>query len=459
MAGRGDRQSITAAITIYEVHLGSWMRVPEEGNRPLTYREAAPRLAKYAAEMGFTHVELLPVFEHPAAESWGYQAVSLYAPSARFGTPHDLMFLVDTLHQGGIGVILDWVPAHFAPDPHGLAEFDGTHLYEPADPNRRKIPVWGTYAYNFESPPVVNFLTANALFWLEKYHFDGLRVDGVESMIRLDFMREPGTWQPNNFGGNENLAAVAFLQRVNQKVHEDHPGVLTFAEDATARPDITRPARSGGLGFDYKWDLGWVHDTLQEYMPLKPTERPKAHTKLVFRMHYAYMFVLPGKKLMFMGDEFGQWKEWAHGTSLDWHLLEDPRHRGLKRWVRDLNTQYRAEPALHELDCRTDGFAWIEADNAADSVLAFLRKGSAEHDQALVVCNFSGQVFRNFRVGVPRGGRWEEILNSDATIYGGRGQGNMGGLAPSPIGWNRQPQSLVLLLPPLTVLIFKKAPR
>lgn len=500
MAGRGDRQSITAAITIYEVHLGSWMRVPEQGNRLLTYREAAPRLAKYAAEMGFTHVELMPIFEHPAAESWGYQAVSLYAPSARFGTPHDLMFLVDTLHQRGIGVILDWVPAHFAPDPHGLAKFDGTHLYEPADPKRRKIPVWGTYAYNFESPPVVNFLTANALFWLEKYHFDGLRVDGVESMIRLDFMREPGTWQPNVFGGNENLAAVAFLQGVNQKVHEDHPGVLTFAEDATARPDITRLARSGGLGFDYKWDLGWVHDTLQEYMPLKPTERPKAHTKLVFRMHYAfnenyllplshddskpgkksllakmpgeesekranlrllygYMFALPGKKLMFMGDEFGQWKEWAHGTSLDWHLLEDPRHRGLKRWVRDLNTQYRAEPALHELDCRTDGFAWIEADNAADSVLAFLRKGSAEHDQALVVCNFSGQVLRNFRVGVPRGGRWEEILNSDATIYGGSGQGNMGGLVPSPIGWNRQPQSLVLLLPPLTVLIFKKAPR
>jgi len=504
MAGRGDRQSITAPITIYEVHLGSWMRVPEEGNRPLTYREAAPLLAKYAAEMGFTHVELLPVFEHPAAESWGYQAVGLYAPSARFGTPHDLMFLVDTLHQAGIGVILDWVPAHFAPDPHGLAEFDGTHLYEPADPKRRTIPVWGTYAYNFESPLVVNFLTANALFWLEKYHFDGLRVDGVESMIRLDFKRKPGTWQPNKFGGNENLAAVAFLQGVNQKVHEDHPGVLTFAEDATARPDITaRPARSGGLGFDYKWDLGWVHDTLEEYMPLKPAERPKSHTKLVFRMHYAfrenyllplshddsapgkksllakmpgdewekranlrllygYMFALPGKKLMFMGDEFGQWKEWAHQTSLDWHLLEDPkdpRHQGLKRWVRDLNTQYRAEPALHELDCRTDGFAWIDADNAADSVLAFLRKGSAEHDQALVVCNFSGQVFRSFRVGVPRGGRWKEILNSDATIYGGRGQGNMGGLAPSPIGRNRQPQSLVLHLPPLTVLIFKKVSR
>jgi 1,4-alpha-glucan branching enzyme len=500
LAARDDRQSITAPITIYEVHLGSWMRIPEEGNRALTYREAALRLANYATEMGFTHIELLPIFEHPTAESWGYQTVSLYAPSARYGTPHDLMFLIDTLHQSGVGVILDWVPAHFAPDPHGLAEFDGTHLYEPADPDRRKNPIWGTFAYDFESPPVVNFLTANALFWLNLYHFDGLRVDGVESMIQLDFMRKLGTWQPNKYGGSENLAAMEFLQGVNQKVRMVHPDVLTFAEDATARPNITRPIQKGGLGFDYKWDLGWVHDTLQEYMPLQPTERPKAHAKLVFRMHYAfnenyllplshddskpgkksllarmpgdevekranlrllygYMFALPGKKLMFMGDEFGQWKEWAHSTSLDWHLLDDPRHQGMKRWVRDLNTLYRAEPALHELDCRTDGFAWIEADNAADCVLAFLRKGSAEHDQALVVCNFSGQVFRNFRVGVPRGERWDEILNSDATIYSGTGRGNMGGLAPSPIGWNRQPHSIVLLLPPLTILIFKKVPR
>ena len=502
MAGRGERQSITAPISIYEVHLGSWMRVPAEGNRPLTYREAAPRLAKYAAEMGFTHVELMPVFEHPAEESWGYQPAGLYAPSARFGTPHDLMFLVDTLHQAGIGVILDWAPAHFAPDAHGLAEFDGTHLYEPAAPERRTIPVWGTYAYDFESPHVVNFLTANALFWLRKYHFDGLRVDGVEAIIRLDFGRKPGSWQPDKFGGAENLAGVAFLQRVNWKVHEDCRGALTFAEDATARPDVTTAsARSGGLGFDYKWDLGWVHDTVEEYMPLTPAERPQGHAKLVFRMHYAfrenyllplshddsakksllarmpgnewekranlrllygYMFALPGKKLMFMGDEFGQWREWDHETSLDWHLLENPadlRHPGLKRWVRDLNTQYRAEPALHELDCRSDGFAWIEADDAANSVLAFLRKGSAEHDQVLVVCNFSDRVVRNFRVGVPRGGLWKEILNSDATIYGGGGLGNMGGLAPTPIPRNQQPQSLLLLLPPLSVLVFKKVSR
>jgi 1,4-alpha-glucan branching enzyme len=316
-------------------------------------------------------------------------------------------------------------------------------------------------------------------------------------MIRLDFMRKPGTWRPNPQGGNENLAAVAFLKTTNEKVHQAFPGALTCAEDATARPDITRPVNQGGLGFDYKWDLGWVHDTLQEYMTLEPAERPKAHSKLVFRMHYAfnenfllplshddskpglksllarmpgddeerranlrllygYMYALPGKKLMFMGDEFGQWKEWHHAASLDWHLLEDARHKGIRRWVRDLNTQYRALPALHELDGRPEGFAWIEADNASDCVLAFLRKGSMEEDQAVVVCNFSANVYRNYRIGVPRGGRWEEILNSDATLYGGSGQGNMGGLAPSPIGWNRQPSSLVLLLPPLSILIFKK---
>jgi 1,4-alpha-glucan branching enzyme len=500
MAHRAARQAITAPISIYEVHLGSWMRIPEEGNRLLTYRETAFRLADYASAMGFTHVELMPVSEYPAAESWGYQVVSLYAPSARFGTPDDLMFLVDTMHRKGIGVILDWVPGHFASDAHGLAEFDGTPLYEPADTMKRKLPVWNTFAYNFESPQVVNFLTANALYWLQSYHFDGLRVDGVEAMIHLDFQREAGNWQTNQFGGNENLAAIAFLQGVNRKVHETFPGVLTFAEDATARPGITGAATNGGLGFDYKWDLGWVHDTVHEYMPQEFQERPAHHSKLIFRMHYAfnenyvlplshddckpglqslltkmqgdnwqmranlrllygYMFMLPGKKLMFMGDEFGQWKEWYFDTSLDWHLLEDPRHRGLQRWVRDLNTQYRAEPALHELDCQPSGFVWIEADCAKESVLAFLRKGSQQTDQILTVCNFSPEVYRNFRVGVPRSGRWEEILNSDATLYGGSGNGNMGGLTPSPIGWNRQPQSINLLIPPISILILKMTRR
>jgi 1,4-alpha-glucan branching enzyme len=498
LAHRSARQSPTAPLSIYEVHLGSWMHVPEEGDRLLTYRELAPRLADYASETGFTHVELMPVSEHPTLESWGYQAVGFYAPSSRFGTPQDLMFLVDVLHRRGIGVILDWVPGHFAIDPHGLVEFDGTYLYEPADPLKRTIPVWDTFAFNYESAQAVNFLTGNALYWLDKYHIDGLRFDGIESMIRLDFRREERQWAPNKFGGNENLAAIAFLQRVNSKIHERHPGTLTFAEDATARPGITRPVQSGGLGFDYKWDLGWVHDTIREYLALEPEQRAKAHSKLVFRMHYAfqesyllplshdesrpgmesllarmpgddfqrlatlrllygYMFGLPGKKLLFMGDEFGQWREWNYRASLDWHLLGDPRHRGIQRWVRDLNTQYRAEPALHELDTRPDGFAWIEADTANEGVLAFLRKGSMPDDQALVVCNFSPELHRNFRVGIPRGGRWAEILNSDATLYGGSGQGNMGQLTPSPIGWNRQPVSLNLLLPPLSVLVLKKS--
>jgi len=500
MTHRAARQSLTAPIAIYEVHLGSWMRVPEQGNRPLNYRELAPKLADHAYEMGFTHVELMPVFEHPSLKSWGYQVVSYYAPSSRLGTPHDLMFLVDALHQRGIGVILDWVPAHFAPDAHGLAGFDGTHLYEPAQASRQKFSIWNTYAFNYESPPVVNFLIANALFWLDKYHFDGLRVDGVEAMIRLGFSRQPGEWRPNKFGGDENLEAIAFLERLNRKVHERFPAILTFAEDATARPHITRPVQFGGLGFDLKWDLGWTFDTLHHYMVLDEAKRKEAHSKLTFRMHYGfnenyllplshdevvpgkrsllarmpgdewqkranlrllygYMYTLPGKKLLFMGDEIGQWQEWSHNTSIDWHLLDDPRHAGLRRWVRDLNTIYRAEPALHELDCRADGFAWLEADNAAQSLLCFCRRGTADGGIALVICNFSSNVYQNFRLGVPERGRWEEVLNSDAKIYGGSGQGNMGGLTTAPIGWHGHAQSLNLTVPPLAVLVLKHSRR
>ncbi len=385
MTHRAARQSLTAPIAIYEVHLGSWMRIPEQGNRPLNYRELAPKLADHVYEMGFTHVEMMPVFEHPSLKSWGYQVTSYYAPSSRLGTPQDLMFLVNALHQRGIGVILDWVPAHFAPDAHGLGGFDGTHLYEPAQASRQKFPIWNTYAFNYESPPVVNFLVANAWFWLDKYHFDGLRVDGVEAMIRLGFSRQAGEWRPNKFGGDENLEAIAFLERLNRKVHERFPAILTFAEDATARPHITRPVQFGGLGFDLKWDLGWTYDTLHHYMVLDLAKRKEAHSKLTFRMHYGfnenyllplshdevvpgkqsllarmpgdewqkranlrllygYMYTLPGKKLLFMGDEIGQWQEWSHNTSIDWHLLNDPRHAGLRRWVRDLNTIYRAEP-------------------------------------------------------------------------------------------------------------------
>jgi 1,4-alpha-glucan branching enzyme len=496
MAQRAARQSLSAPISIYEVHLGSWMRVPEQGNRPLSYRELAPKLADYAYEMGFTHVEFLPVLEHPSAKSWGYQVGSYYAPTSRLGTPDDLMFLVDTLHQRNIGVILDWVPAHFAPDQHGLREFDSTSLYEPADPARQKFAIWDTYAFDYDKPPVVNFLVSSAVFWLEKYHFDGLRVDGVEAMIRLGFSRKAGQWRPNKFGGDENLEAIAFLERLNRTVHERFPGTLTSAEDATARPHVTRSAHFGGLGFDLKWDMGWAYDTINHYMVLEAAKRKDAHSKLIFRMHYAfnesyllplshdevvpgkgsllarmpgddwqkranlrllygYMYTLPGKKLLFMGDEIGQWQEWSYTTSIDWHLLEDPRYAGIRRFVRDLNTIYRGLPALHELDCRSDGFAWLDANNAGQSVLSFFRKGSGTLSSALVVCNFTASVYQNYRLGVPERGRWDEVLNSDAAIYGGSGRGNMGSVTSAPIGAHGHPQSLNLTLPPLAVLVLK----
>jgi 1,4-alpha-glucan branching enzyme len=498
MAERAARHSPTAPIAIYEVHLGSWMRVPEQGNRPLTYRELAPKLADHVYELGFTHVELMPIFEHPSSKSWGYQVVSYFAPTSRLGTPQDLMFLIDVLHQRGIGVILDWVPAHFAPDQHGLSEFDGTYLYEPTDAFRRKLPIWNTYAFDYAKPQVVNFLIASALFWLDKYHFDGLRVDGVEAMIRLAFSRQAGEWPPNKFGGDESLEAIAFLEHLNRKVHERFPGTLTIAEDATARPHVTRPVQLGGLGFDLKWDLGWTFDTANQYMVLDEPKRKDAHSKLIFRMHYAfnesfllplshdevvpgkrsllarmpgddwkkranlrllygYMYTLPGKKLLFMGDEIGQWQEWSYTTSVDWHLLADPRHSGIRRWVRDLNTFYRGETAMYELDCRADSFSWLEANDAAHCLLCFFRRGTAGGEILLVICNFTSNVYQNTRLGVPDRGRWDEVLNSDARIYGGSGQGNMGSLKTAPIGSHGQAQSLNLTVPPLGVLILKQA--
>jgi 1,4-alpha-glucan branching enzyme len=498
MASRVGRNALDAPIAVYEVHLGSWMRVPEQGNRWLSYREIAPRLADYTAEMGFTHVELMPVAEYPFDKSWGYQLTGYYAPTSRFGTPQDLMSLIDTLHRRGIGVILDWVPAHFPVDPHGLGNFDGSHLFESADPARGLNVKWNTYNFDFGRPQVLNFLISNALYWLGEYHADGLRVDAVESLLRLDFYRKPGEWVPNKFGGAENLEAVAFMQEFNRRVHAAFPGVLTIAEDATARPNVTRPPDGDGLGFDLKWDLGWVHDTLDQYMTLDPSRRKEAHGKLVFRMHYAfnesfilplshdevshakgsllgkmpgddwrkfanlrlllgYMYALPGKKLLFMGDELGQWREWDYNASLDWHLLDDPRHGALRRWVRDLNTQYRAEPALHQHDCRPEGFEWVDANDAGQSVLSFLRKGTPKDDPILVVCNFTPEVRRNYRVGAPAGGRWAEILNGDATLYGGSGQGNMGGLSAAPIGWHGRSHSLNLTLPPLAMVALKRA--
>jgi 1,4-alpha-glucan branching enzyme len=495
MADRAATAAPQAPMAVYEVHLGSWMRVPEEDNRWLTYREAAARLADYAAEMGYTHVEFLPLNEHPFDGSWGYQASGYYAPTSRFGTPHDLMFLIDTLHQRGIGVIFDWVPAHFPRDEHGLAYFDGTHLYEHADPRQGEHRDWGTYIFNYGRREVANFLIGNALFWLAKYHVDGLRVDAVASMLYLDYSRAPGDWLPNRYGGRENLEAIDFLRRFNEQVYAEHPGVVTIGEESTAWPMVSRPTYVGGLGFGFKWDMGWMHDTLA-YMGREPIHRKYHHDKLTFRMLYAfsenfvlplshdevvhgkgsllgrmpgddwqrfanlrlllgYQYLQPGKKLLFMGGDFGQWREWNHDTSLDWHLLEHPAHRGLQRWVRDLNTLYRGEPALHVDDCAPEGFEWIDCNDTENSVVSFLRRGGPSDPVLVAVCNFTPVPRQNHRVGVPHGGYWQEVLNGDAPLYGGSGQGNIGGVAAAPIPVHGRSHSLTITLPPLAVVVFK----
>jgi 1,4-alpha-glucan branching enzyme len=495
MSKRHRVNVLNAPIAIYEVHLGSWRRVPEEGNRWLSYRELAPLLADYVNEMGYTHVELLPVSEHPFDGSWGYQTVGYYAPSSRFGTPADFMFLIDTLHQHGIGVILDWVPGHFPRDQHGLAFFDGTHLYEHSDPRQGEQKEWGTFVFNFGRREVSNFLIGNALFWLDKYHVDGLRVDAVASMLYLDYSRKEEEWIPNEYGGRENLEAIAFLRRLNEHVYGEFPDVVTIAEESTAWPIVSRPTYLGGLGFGLKWDMGWMHDTLA-YMTLDPIYRKFHHNQLTFRMVYAftenfvlplshdevvygkqsllskmpgdhwrkfanlrlllgYMYAQPGKKLLFMGGEFGQWQEWNHDASLDWGLLAEPLHKGLQRWMRDLNTVYRGEPAFHQLDCESAGFEWIDCNDTEGSVLCFLRKGQRADDLLLVACNFTSVPRHNYRIGVPRGARWQEILNSDATLYGGSGQGNLGGLAAAPISWHGRTHLLNATLPPLAIVVFK----
>jgi 1,4-alpha-glucan branching enzyme len=496
MARRAGANALDAPISIYEVHLGSWRRVPDQGNRWLTYRELAPLLADYVRHMGFTHVEFLPVSEHPFDGSWGYQPVGYFAPTSRFGTPDDFMFLVDTLHQHGIGVILDWVPAHFPRDEHGLGYFDGTHLYEHADPRQREHPDWGTFVFNYGRREVSNFLISNALFWLDKYHVDGLRVDAVASMLYLDYSRKKGEWIPNQYGGRENLDAVAFLRRFNERVYAEYPDVLTIAEESTAWPMVSRPTYVGGLGFGLKWDLGWMHDSLA-YLSLDPVHRKYHHERLTFRMLYAftenyvlplshdevvhgkrsllskmpgdewqklanlrllfgYLFTQPGKKLLFMGGEFGQWHEWSHDVSLDWHLLEQPLHRGVQRWVRDLNTFYRGEPALHQLDCDPAGFEWIDCNDADQSVLTLLRKGKDPEDHVLFAFNFTPVPRHGYVVGVPRDGLWSELLNSDAPLYGGSGQGNLGGVQATDLPSHGRPYSLALTLPPLAMVAFKR---
>jgi 1,4-alpha-glucan branching enzyme len=495
MAKRRSHNALTAPIAIYEMHLGSWMRVPEEQNRPLTYRELAPRLAEYVQRMGFTHVEFLPVMEHPFYGSWGYQTTGYFAPTSRYGTPQDFMSLIDVLHQHGIGVILDWVPSHFPTDEHGLGYFDGTHLYEHGDPRQGLHPDWDTFVFNYGRNEVRSFLMSSALFWLEAYHADGLRVDAVASMLYLDYSRKEGEWVPNRYGGRENLEAVAFLRRFNEDVYKNHPDVLTVAEESTAWPMVSRPTTLGGLGFGMKWDMGWMHDTLQ-YMSKDPVYRKHHHNMLTFRMLYAftenfllplshdevvhgkgsllanmsgddwqkfanlrllygYMYAQPGKKLLFMGGEFGQWREWHHDECLEWHLVQFAPHVGLQKWVEDLNRLYRREPALHELDFDWAGFEWIDANDAEQSVLGFIRKGRSTDDLFLVVGNFTPVPRVNYRVGVPRGGVWKEMLNSDAEEYGGSGWGNLGGVVSAPIASHGRPYSLTLSLPPLAAVFLK----
>ncbi|MCU1281852.1 MAG: 1,4-alpha-glucan branching enzyme, partial [bacterium] len=478
--------------------LGSWMR--GDGNRPLTYRELAPRLAAHVKALGFTHVEIMPIMEHPFYGSWGYQVTGYFAPTARYGTPQDFMYLVDTLHRAGIGVVLDWVPAHFPSDEHGLAYFDGTHLYEHADRRQGFHPEWKSEIFNYGRYEVRSFLISSAVYWLDKFHVDGLRVDGVASMLYLDYGRKEGEWIPNEYGGHENLQAVSFLRQFNETVYREHPDTQTIAEESTAWPMVSRPVYMGGLGFGMKWDMGWMHDTLA-YFARDPVHRRFHHNQLTFRGLYAfhenyvlplshdevvygkgsllgkmngddwqrfanlrllfsYMFAQPGKKLLFMGAEFAQWREWNHDASLDWHLVrERQEHARMQMCVGELNHLYRRERALHELDGDARGIEWVEANDAEYSVLAFMRKAKDDPvaERVLVVCNFTPMPRYNYRVGVdgPLGGGWREIYNSDAGVFGGSGHGNGGRVVVTPVPWHGRKASLNLTLPPLGVLYLK----
>lgn len=489
---RKDINHHKAPISIYEVHLGSWRRVPEEGNRWLSYRELAPMLAQYVKEMGFTHVEFLPIMEHPFYGSWGYQITGYFAPTSRYGTPQDFMYLIDYLHQQGIGVILDWVPSHFPTDGHGLAYFDGTHLYEYEDWRKGWHPDWNSYIFDYGKGEVRSFLLSSAHFWLEKYHADGLRVDAVASMLYLDYSRKE--WVPNQYGGRENLEAIDFLKKLNVCLYRDFEGIQTIAEESTAFPMVSRPVYIGGLGFGFKWNMGWMNDTLF-YMSKDPIYRKYHHNQLTFSIWYAfsenfilplshdevvhgkgslinkmpgdywqkfanlrllfgYMWTHPGKKLLFMGGEFAQWREWNHEESLDWHLLDYESHKGIQRLVKDLNRLYREEKALHELDCEPEGFEWIDFHDWEKSIISYLRK-SSYGDLILVVCNFTPVPRFDYRIGVPREGFWKEILNTDSYIYGGSNLGNLGGVYAEDIPFHNRPYSLRLTLPPLAVVIFK----
>jgi 1,4-alpha-glucan branching enzyme len=482
-------------MAIYEVHLGSWARVPEENNRYLSYHELADRLIPYVKEMGFTHIELLPVAEHPFDGSWGYQVTGYFAPTSRFGNPDEFRHFVNRCHQSGIGVILDWVPGHFPKDPHGLAQFDGTQLYEHSDPRQGEHMDWGTLIFNYGRNEVRNFLIANGLFWLDKYHIDGLRVDAVASMLYLDYSRKPGEWVPNVHGGRENLDAIHFMKRFNEVCYERFPGIVTIAEESTAWPGVSRPTYLGGLGFGFKWNMGWMHDFLL-YMSREPVHRRfhqgdvtfsllyafhehfilvLSHDEVVhgkgslinkmpsdpwqkfanLRMFYAWMYAHPGKKLLFMGGEFGQWREWNHDTSLDWHLLQYPLHSGTRRLLQHLNYLYTNEPALYELDDSFEGFEWVDFHDSENSVVAFLRKARSG-SPLLFVVNATPIPRHAYRLGVPGEGWYEEVLNTDADAYGGSNVGNFGGIHADAISWQGQSHSISLTLPPLATVAFKR---
>lgn len=495
MKNRAKNNNLNSPISIYEMHLGSWKRVPEEGNRFLTYREMALWLVEYLKEMGFSHVEFLPIMEHPFYGSWGYQTIGYFAPTSRYGTPQDFMYLIDQLHQNGIGVILDWVPSHFPDDGHGLSFFDGTYLYEHQDRKKGYHPHWHSYIFNYGRNEVRNFLISSAIFWLEKYHVDALRVDAVASMLYLDYGRNEGEWIPNKYGGKENLEAIGFIKKMNETIYERYPDTQTIAEESTAWPMVSKPAYLGGLGFGMKWNMGWMHDTL-EYFSKDPIYRKYHHNKLTFsiwyafsenfilslshdevvygkgslltkmsgddwqkfanlRLLYGYMYAHPGKKLLFMGGEIAQRDEWYHEKSLDWHLLEYESHRAIQRWVKDLNNIYRNELALHELDCEPSGFEWIDFNDSIHSVISFLRKGKNSKNIILVVCNFTPVPRFNYILGVPENGYWKEILNSDSEVYGGSNHGNIGGVEASMTPSHGRPYSISVTVPPLGLIFFK----
>ncbi|NNK96214.1 MAG: 1,4-alpha-glucan branching protein GlgB [Desulfobacterales bacterium] len=494
---RAKQQSLNRPISIYEVHLSSWRKEPDKkwGSRYLTYRELADELIPYVVGMGYTHLELLPIAEHPFDASWGYQVLGFYAPTSRFGTPEDLMYFIDQCHQHQLGVILDWVPAHFPKDGAGLNFFDGTHPYAHTDPRQGEHQDWGTMIFNYGRNEVRSFLISNALFWIDKYHFDGLRVDAVASMLYLDYSRKEGQWLPNQYGGRENLEAISFLRKMNEVVHGVFPGVLTMAEESTAWPMVSRPTYTGGLGFSLKWNMGWMHDTLG-YMSKDPIHRkyhqndmtfgllyafnenfilPLSHDEVVhgkgalltkmagdewqkfanLRAYYGFMWAHPGKKLLFMGCEFGQWQEWNFNTSLEWAALEAPNHQGLQRSIQDLNRLYKNEPALYENDFEQDGFEWIDASDTDNNVLSFIRKAKSSDEFLIIVSNFTPVPWNNYRIGVPKPGYYHEIFNSDSENYRGSNVGNDGGQATNSTQMHGHPQSLSLKLPPLATIMLK----